>query len=86
MACAYGVSFADVGSAYLHTFMGKEERVFVRLPKPVVEVLKDIEPELIKDCEIEEDGSMIAALLKWLYGLKESGRKWNILFTAIIIA
>ena len=60
------VHLADVDTAYLIPSLPEDERVYMRLP------------ELPPEMDIGAPEASVAELLKCLYGLKQSGRYWNL--------
>src|SRR5258708_3055801 len=65
-AKGYSVSTADVRSAYLHGEC--KEKVFMRQATGYVKTATDGQTYWCR-------------LLKYLYGLKQAGRGWNLIFT-----
>jgi len=63
---------SDVKGAFLNALM--KEREFVRLNKDLTKILLEIDPKLGK--YVGDNGTIIAELMKCLYGLKQSPLRW----------
>jgi hypothetical protein len=76
-----GITVFDVVSAYLEVAM--KEEVFVRLNPRIANLLIELVPELVQEGRIQPDGTIIAKLLKCLYGLRQSGKRWYQMISGI---
>ncbi len=75
----WNISTIDVTGAYLHAILDHD--VYLKISKNISEIMAANIP-----CQeyINDDGTIIVKLEKWLYGLKESERRWYILLTKIL--
>lgn len=65
----------DVVGAYLNAYLDERDRVYVRLDARVSELLVRISPDYAE--YVQADGTIVVRLLKALYGLLQSGKRWH---------
>ena len=65
----------DIKSAFLLASIRQGKRIFVKVPKDIVQIWLKMSPE--KEKFIHADGSLYCELDKYLYGLQESPHEFN---------
>jgi hypothetical protein len=71
----FGLSILDISSAYLETPLETEE-IFIKLDEKTSKLIKGLVPYPLN---LSPDGTLVARLKKYLYGLKQSAKKWYLL-------
>ena len=71
----------DVAGAFLHADL--KDRVYMKLSKQIAAILMASDPDQYRKF-LQPDSSMIVALQKCLYGLREAPRKWYELVKTVI--
>jgi hypothetical protein len=74
------IASCDISSAYLRAPI--KEEIFVRIEKNISENLTKLNPSL--NDYIDNNGNLIAKLNKSLYGLKQSGKNWNMMINEFL--
>jgi len=79
--CGIKLRTSDVKGAFLNALM--QEREFVRLNREMTDIMILINPTLREF--VAQNGTMIAELLKCLYGLRQSPLRWFETMTALLL-